>query len=511
MIISDFHRREQAQSWIATLRIERIWITLLVVAVAVLGFVNLEYAPRTWFDEGSHLHVPKTIVQHGVYADISSEGYRYHGPTIGIGPTIMLPVALVFKFFGIGLMQGRLVIAGYLLVALVAFYFLARQRFGRLSALLAVTILLASRTLNYDGMIEYGRQVLGEAPGLAFFFLGILAWLGALRASVPRRQRLLSILAGLGFGLVLITKNQFVLIIPPALALLALLDWRYYRAGSWWLRLAPPIIACACFGAWVVVQFQFLGPGTFFENLQQTRQSAGGAIFVFHPRSMLRAGYYILRPDLYGSLLIPALAYTLWRMRQRNAEGLIEALFGITITLWVGWYVLVSLGWPRYAFPAVALSALTITRLITDLFGWLRRTGQHIPALLVSAYVTVIIVIPLYYSTQSVFSPNTSVQRFAAAIEARVPHDVVIETWDPELGVLTDHRYHYPPNQLLDTIVRHEWLGGPPPTYDWQMAAPEFIAYGPFSQYAGVYSEDDLDRDYRMIEHIGQYALFQRR
>jgi hypothetical protein len=62
-----------------------------------LSFYNLETYPRTWFDEGSHLHVPKTLVQYGVYADISAEGFRYFGPTTGVGPTVMLPVALAFK------------------------------------------------------------------------------------------------------------------------------------------------------------------------------------------------------------------------------------------------------------------------------------------------------------------------------------------------------------------------------------------------------------------------------
>ncbi|MEZ4638895.1 MAG: hypothetical protein R2856_28705 [Caldilineaceae bacterium] len=46
----------------------------------------------------------------GVYADYSSEGLRHFGPTIGVGPTVMLPIAAAFELFGIGLMQARLVI-----------------------------------------------------------------------------------------------------------------------------------------------------------------------------------------------------------------------------------------------------------------------------------------------------------------------------------------------------------------------------------------------------------------
>src|SRR5215213_7290546 len=155
--------------------LERAWLLALIAGTLLLALTNLPYAPATWFDEGSHLHVPKTLIQHGVYADISSEGYRYYGPTIGIGPTIMLPIALVFKLFGVGLEQGRLVIVTYLLVALAAGYALAQRLHGRRVALLAVTLLLASRTFSYPGAIEYGRQVLGEIPGVAFLMLGMLA------------------------------------------------------------------------------------------------------------------------------------------------------------------------------------------------------------------------------------------------------------------------------------------------------------------------------------------------
>src|SRR6266508_712585 len=332
-----------ARARISQRGLERACLAALIAVALLLALVNLPYAPRTWFDEGSHLHVPKTLVQHGVYADISSEGYRYYGPTVGVGPTVMLPIALVFKLFGVGLLQGRLVIVAYLFVALAAFYAIGRRKHGSLVALLALTLLLASRTFSYDGLIEYGRQVLGEIPGLAFLLLGTLAWLAALMKGGGQRGSFV-VLSGLGFGMALVTKNQFVLIIPPVLLLIGLLDWRYYRAGSWGLRLVPLIIACTCFGIWTLAQFQFLGPGSFIENMRQTHQAAGGAIFVFDMRATLRAGYYLLRPDLYGGLLIPSLAYAAWRARQRDARGLAEALIVLIIGLWLVWYVGASLG-----------------------------------------------------------------------------------------------------------------------------------------------------------------------
>jgi hypothetical protein len=492
--------------------------------------VNLPYAPRTWFDEGSHLHVPKTLVQHGVYADISSEGYRYYGPTVGVGPTVMLPIALVFKLFGVGLLQGRLVIVGYLFVALTAFYALARRLHGPLVGLLALTLLLASRTFSYEGIIEYGRQVVGEVPGVAFLILGMLAWLAALRSTASSRQSpkgypvggqsikgglhtVYCLLAGISFGMALVTKNQFVLIVPPALLLAGLLDWCYYRAGSWQLRLIPLVVACGCFGVWTLAQFQFLGPGSFFENMRQTRQAAGGAIFVFDGHAMLRASAYLLRPDLYGGLLIPTLGYALWRARQRNTQGLAEALIVLMVGLWLLWYVVASLGWPRYAFPAVAFGAILIARTLVDLIDWLRRGTplQRGMAIAVAGYAVLIIALPLALSASAIARPDDSAQRFAAYMDANVPRDAIVETWEPELGLLTDHRYHYPPIALLDTAVRHQWLGGPPPVYDGLRAAPAYIVVGGFGAYTGIYAPDALARDYVEQQQIGPYVLFRRK
>jgi hypothetical protein len=323
----------------------------------------------------------------------------------------------------------------------------------------------------------------------------------------------MAILAGLGFGMALVTKNQFVLIVPPALLLAGLLDWRYYRAGSWWLRLVPLIIACGCFGLWTLAQFQFLGPGSFVENMRQTRQAAGGSIFVFDLHATLRAGYYLLRPDLYGGLLIPALLYAAWRARRRDPQGLAEALIVLIVGLWLVWYVAASLGWPRYAFPAVAFGALLVARMLIDLFGRLWRGGatQRGLVVVIAIYAVLAVAVPLSLSVRGILRPDDSAQRMAAYLDANVPHDTIVETWEPELGLLTDHLYHYPPIALLDTAVRHQWLGGPPIVYDGLQDEPAYVVVGGFGGYTGIYAPELLARDYVEQQHIGAYVLFKRK
>jgi 4-amino-4-deoxy-L-arabinose transferase-like glycosyltransferase len=498
--------RPAARPW-ATL-LQRAWLAALIAAALAFALINLPYAPRTWFDEGSHLHVPKTLLQYGVYADISSEGFRYYGPTVGVGPTVLLPIALAFKLFGIGLIQGRLVIVAYFLAALAGCWLLARRMFTERVALLAVTLLLASRTVGVPGAVEYGRQVLGEIPGIAFLMFGALAWVAGVQR--PHGWKL-PLLAGLGFGLALVTKNQFALIVPPALAAVALLDGRFYRAGSWRLRPVPLFVACGCYGLWLLAQWQFLGPGSFLENLQQTRQAAGGAIFVFDIHATQRALAYLVRPDLYGGLLLPALFYTGWQARRRSAHGAADALLAALVGLWLLWYVVASLGWQRYAFPAVAFGAVLIARMLADLIGWLRGAGRPRLAWVLALYAALAVGAPLALSAQAIAHPDTSAQRFAAYLDATLPADTLIETWEPELGLLTNHRYHYPPIELLDTAVRHEWLGGPALHYDGLHDAPSYVVVGSFGAYTGVYPSDTLKHNYVEQKRIGAYTLYRHR
>jgi len=484
---------------------QRVALAILAAAALFLALVNLPYAPPTWFDEGSHLHVPATLARHGVYADSSSEGFRYFGPTIGVGPTVMLPVALAFKLGGIGLAQGRLVIVAYLALALAALYLLARRLYGWPAVALIVLLALASRTLRFDGLVEYGRQVLGEVPGVAFLLLGLLAYSAAIFERGATRRH--SLLAGLAFGLALVTKNQFVLIVPPTLALLALLDWAYYRAGGWWVRLAPPVIAVACFGAWTVAMLTFFGPDGFAANLAKTRQAAGGAIFVFELDATRRAVVYLLQ--VYGGLLIPGLAYGLWRARERSPWGLATLAPALMASLWLVWFV-TSLGWARYAFPAVVLGAMPVGFMAVELFQALRARRRIALAWLGAAYLALVIVVPLALTTRVVLSPRFAAQQMAAYLERNVPTDVIIETWEPELGVLTDHTYHYVPTELLDPAVRHAWADGPPVAYDGLDARPPYVLIGLFSDYTAVYPVDTLARDYAVLYTAEPYRLLRR-
>lgn len=490
--------------WLALgLHRTRLLWSAAVLAVLVLVLLNLEAYPATWFDEGQYMHVPKALLEHGVYADWSAEGPRYYGPTTAAGPTVLLPIAGVFGVLGAGLLQARLVMAGYLLAALALFYLLGTRIYTRSVALLATALLISSRSA---ATLEWGRQVLGEIPVLAFVLAGLVCWVAALH----NRSARFAIASGVLWGLALVTKNQAIVAFAPAIALLSLLEWRVYRNGHPTLWLVPPLLAYAIGGAWLLALFAFLGPGRLAENLELTRKAAGGAIFVLTPDAIARALRTLLSPRLFGGLLLPALVWGAYRLRgRRDRAAEVEAAVLVIAGVWLAWYVC-SLGWPRYAYVGAALGALPVARLLADAWGWGRRRRPRPAGAVLVVLVLALVALPLAQTARSIVFPDRSVLRFAAYLDQTLPDDTLIATWEPELGGLTDHRFLYPPQALLDVAVRHQWSGAPPARIDLSLDPPPYVVVGPFGAWTGVYSSEQIKRLYREVHRDGQYVLHRR-
>ncbi len=300
---------KQANASIQSASMQSWWVRAGIVAlVCVALFVslyNLTNYPTTWFDEGSHLHVPKTLVKHGVYADYSSEGFRYYGPTIGVGPTVMLPLAAAFRLFGIGLLQARLVMAIYLIAAILAGTWLARQLGTWKMAVIAAALLVVTPGVN---LLEYGRQVLGEVPGIFFLFVALGLWLQNWERSSWGRLSLV----GLLLGLAIVTKSQYLLIIVPSIGLMWFLNLIYYRLAPQRTFMIPGIIAVACAILWQAYLILYLGPATALENFAILREASAGAAFVFSSELMRRSLGELLNVKVYLGALVPTLIYGFW-------------------------------------------------------------------------------------------------------------------------------------------------------------------------------------------------------
>jgi len=102
-------------------------------------------------------------------------------------------------------------------------------------------------------------------------------------------------------------------------------------------------------------------------------------------------------------------------------------------------------------------------------------------------------------------------QEMAAYLSGHVLSDAMIETWEPEMAFLTEHRYHLPPSRVLDAYSRAKAIGAGEemPAYNPLTADPDYILIGEFGWWTELYSQEFLAKCCQMVKTVGTYALFE--
>ncbi|MBI1276585.1 MAG: hypothetical protein GC179_00515 [Anaerolineaceae bacterium] len=502
-------------------RFSRYFLTGLVIVVTLfLMLYHLSDFPVDWYDEGSHLHVAKNFALNGVYADSSSEGYRPFGPAVGVGPTVMLPIAALFRFVQVSIPLARLLIAVYSLLTLLLIYIITLRMASWPYALLAVVLVLTTSSIRY---LYYSRTVVGEAPGMFFFLLGLALWLHPRGRSIPA---LLAV--GILIGLGAITKNQYAFFMLPGLLVCWIADLVWYKQRGWRYFVIPGLISGLIFGAWLYISIIKLGQGSdFAENLATLRTASMGALIVMDKDSLPRVAEVLTSTKLFGALFIPALIYAIVTSLPKDEQGQNRGIIAIFVLVSTLLYA-VSLGWDRYAFGPVVLIVFFVVLFVRDLVslikidlsGFWKSTNDHkmstslvIGALLVS-WIVIAVIIPFYKRFNDVLtSDNTASYEAAEWIEGNIPKSAVIETWEQSMSVLTDNTFHYPPQLILAYSVAEQWQNGEQANkfYDFRdYVDPDYVLVGPIGVYTHLYPDDHLT-DYELIKTIGAYQIYRHR
>lgn len=531
-------------SWLQTkARGEKIIILILLIYLPVLVFYNLGINPRPWHDEGAALLLARTLAEDGVYAMRNSDGYQTFGPVQSVGPTVILPVALVYKFFGVGLLQGRAVVAVYTLVALLLFFLVGRRLFGVWIAILGLIFLLAAPAVR---ILIYGREVLGEVPGLAFFLAGFLM----LSNAMLKRRSIWTLLAGLLFGGAILTKSQYLLMIPATLGLLAILDLFYYRQGAWKTLALVAALSVACGFAWLAWQINYYGLDAYQTDLDKLRQLAS-ITTGFHLPTAIAGIRAILGSDSGQFFLywgFPAMGYLILLAAQRTIKGLLLAAIAIFTNLWLFYFIFWIISWHHYALPAMALVALAVANLYMklacaaipvvkeELHNLSFRSGQPTMVILASGVLVGLFSYGLWtgYNLQQYVRSDVldrtgdsaadlrsppqlqNPGNVAQYLEQHIPPGAVIETWERELGILTDLTYHYPDQSMLSYTHNAIYLGGET-GYQlgqdyFQQVHPDYVVVGFYSRLGPVYDLEYLSINSELIWSIGsagfQYDVY---
>jgi hypothetical protein len=131
----------------------------------------------------------------------------------------------------------------------------------------------------------------------------------------------------------------------------------------------------------------------------------------------------------------------------------------------------------------------------------------------VTVWLAAIVLIPMAKSAADIALPGPAyAKQMSEYLNANVPVNAIIETWDPEMGFLTDHTYHYPPNALLAIAVDQVYYGDEPVQdyYEFvQTELPEYLLLGEFSKWTMIYPDDFVQENYTLLQSFGDYDLYQ--
>ncbi len=527
---------------------EKIIAVVVLALAAGLMLYNLGLNPRPWQDEGSAADLAKSLVKDGFYGIKSSDAFQTFGSVQSVGPTVILPLALAYQMWGVGLVQGRLVMALYAVITLILFYYCAQTLFNRRVAIISVILVIGSQAVGY---FIFGRPAFGEVPALGFFLAG---WL-TLNQAIRRKRGGLALIAGLLFGLAMVTKAYYLIMVTGTVALLVILDRFYYRQRLFKYLMILGAAALACYALWLGWQRLYFGADVFAENLSKLNQMARASSGL-NLKSISGSITMLIGPGanhfyfFWGFL---SLLYVIPLGLRRTREAFLTAFMWLFTVLWLAYFVFWILPIPRYVLPAAALTAMFVAKLAYDLAGALRATSHDL-GLALRQYVsghadlspvalsslgmlvglTSFALLAGYELQRTVREdvldkvgvqsaivltpPQLEVpQHLADYLNQHIDRNAVIETWERELGILTDHNYHYPDQSMLTKIDDATYRGG---DQNYSLGAdyfnsvhPAYVVVGWFGRLYKVYDTDFLDKHGRIIASFGdgdwRYDVYQ--
>ena len=480
-----------------------------MLAVLALAVFRLETYPAPWFDEGWYLQVPRNLTVFGEYATLSTEGFRHDDTVLSVLPTLYAPIALVFKGVGISLLPARLVAVAYLLVALLAAYVFGRQLYGPIVAAGGVYLLLFHQEADpFTSTLLLGRQVMGEVPALAFVLLGCAAW----RQSILRERMWWAVAGGVLFGLATITKLQYALLLPTALGVVALLAWWRGHTREFFSAVAAAVASVGMLGIWGLCLWAILGSTHARALLDNLAAASAPQVRVVSFVAVAHAIKFLLTSTFLVTG-VPALVYALVRYWQDDERDPGETLLLAVIGVCLGWFVLRSIGWPRYAYPFLALTSLLTARMVIDFGGLV--TPRALTTARGAAAVLLLLAIPMgelpRVGAALLAEPDRSVRHLNEWIDATLPAGTRIETWEFEVAAMdTSRQYHFPPVRFVDRMIARVNLGVTDPLpYDFQQFKPAYLIVGRFAKWTALYPPDFLEHESRKVATFGEYDVYQ--
>ncbi|MFH1443840.1 MAG: glycosyltransferase family 39 protein [Candidatus Peregrinibacteria bacterium] len=345
------------------------WLPEFLLFAVFLFFAlrRLGTFPAAWADDSLFMLVAKNLAQGHGYA-LPILGWDWPRPYIlAVGPTLILPVAIAIKLGGFSVAVARLPMVLTLLGSVVACYVFVRRSGGVAAARWSVALLI-----SLSAFINTGKPVLGEVPAFFFLMLGLLLLQGT------QQSTLSAIGVGIAFGLSVVTKLPFGLVLPAlGIAWIVAAIKRDKQEVIFWTIAGVCALLVALIGAY----WMGLGKG-FVDEMR---------IFLFERRSVvpfdafvpiIKRPHDLLRSAYAHYILIALLACGGWWAVRSVMRRSLSIIIVVTAALFAA-YFLNGPGWYRALLPSTLLLFLFVPTGARALLG---KTGTLV---LLSAIVLV--------------------------------------------------------------------------------------------------------------------------
>jgi hypothetical protein len=193
----------------------------------------------------------------------------------------------------------------------------------------------------------------------------------------------------------------------------------------------------------------------------------------------------------------------------------------------MGWFLLLSNAGDRYLATPILLAAPFTGRWLHDatagfdLRTTVRRAAGAIrlrtlkpenrAALLAALIVPILVPATLYVYALTMRANNNDLLETARYLNAHTPPGGLVETYDSELFILLENRYHFPPDQVhVDLINRLVYDTGAEIRYDPLTARPDYLVVGPNSDAWGLYDGVIASGAFTLETDFGRYRIYTR-
>ncbi|HUW13264.1 MAG TPA: hypothetical protein VM537_26305 [Anaerolineae bacterium] len=354
---------------------DRHGLVLVLVLYASLTIATLVLTPLG-FDEAYNLTVPRNLALHGFYGSTVRGTQIPFDPFISTGPAVLGPIGLLFYLLGDSILVARLVMVAHHLLLVILVLFLVDRWIGRRAIPLAVLVLM-----GIPGHLFQASSVLGELPAVMWFLGGVVTANQALRAgsSLQPQGRIAVVGSGVMWGLAVLSKPTFVVMLGSSLAIVIYLRMRHdLDAGElrWWLSIIG--IAGILTVGWFVVSAILRGPANYALDVVAA-SGAGLSLVDPHLFQNFSRNLPLLAGRLDLAVLIGAITF-FWASKRHEPSPVAQRIVLGAAACWAVWWILFNgRGWIRHAYPALVLLTIPITHFASELIRELRVNTEYQP------------------------------------------------------------------------------------------------------------------------------------